>query len=87
MKSPESIYRGRHFSPSISGYAVWTYHRFRLSLRDVEDLLAERGGSVSYETIRAWCKHRDRRLPTESANNVAAIVTDTLPGYVAARRG
>ena len=52
MKSPESIYRGRHFSPSIIGYAVWTYHRFHLSLRDVEDLLAERGSSVSYETIR-----------------------------------
>ena len=30
---------------------------FLLSLRDIEDLLAERGISVSYETIRAWCKH------------------------------
>lgn len=36
------------------GYAVWAYHRFALSLRDVEDLLAARGISVSYETIRDW---------------------------------
>ena len=35
--------------------AVWLYHRFTLSFRDVEDLLAERGITVSYETIRQWC--------------------------------
>jgi len=35
---------------------VWLYFRFNLSTRDVEDLLAERGISVSYETIRAWCQ-------------------------------
>src|SRR5258705_12928684 len=40
--------------PSIS-YAVWVYHRFCLSFRDIEDLLAERGIIVSYETIRLWC--------------------------------
>jgi len=34
---------------------VWLYHRFGLSLRDVEDLLAERGITVSYEAIRYWC--------------------------------
>ncbi|HVN80156.1 MAG TPA: hypothetical protein VMW38_14255 [Terriglobia bacterium] len=35
---------------------VWLYHRFCLSFRDVEDLLAERGITVSYETIRQWCR-------------------------------
>jgi len=46
----------RHrFPPDIISYAVWLYHRFNLSCRDVEDLLAERGISVSYETIRLWC--------------------------------
>jgi putative transposase len=35
---------------------VWLYHRFCLSFRDVEDLLAERGVIVSYEAIRQWCK-------------------------------
>ena len=46
--------KGYRFPRSIVSYAVWAYHRFALSLRDVEDLLAERGVTVSYETIRAW---------------------------------
>jgi putative transposase len=35
-------------------HAVWLYFRFTLSLRDVEEMLAERGIDVSYETIRCW---------------------------------
>ena len=50
-----SIYRGYRFAPDIIAHAVWLYHRFALSLRDVEDLLAERGIEVSSETIRQWC--------------------------------
>ena len=46
--------KGFRFPRSVIGYAVWAYHRFALSLRDVEDLLAERGVTVSYETIRIW---------------------------------
>ncbi len=46
--------KGFRFPRSVIGYAVWAYHRFALSLRDVEDLLAERGVTVSYETIRDW---------------------------------
>jgi putative transposase len=48
-------YRGHRFPPEIISHAVWLYHRFTLSFRDVEDLLAERGILVSYETIRFWC--------------------------------
>ena len=48
-------YHGYRFPPEIIGHAVWLYHRFCLSFRDVEDLLAERGILVSYETIRQWC--------------------------------
>ena len=51
----ESLYRGHRFPSEIISRAVWLYHRFTLSLRDVEDLLAERGVIVSYETIRCWC--------------------------------
>ena len=47
-------YRNLHFQPSIVQQAVWMYVRFNLSLRDVEELLAERGIEVSYETIRRW---------------------------------
>jgi len=46
--------KGFRFPRSVIGYAVWAYHRFALSLRDVEDLLAARGITISYETIRDW---------------------------------
>jgi len=49
------MYKRHRFSPEIIQYAVWLYHRFNLSHRDVEDLLAERGIVVSYESIRLWC--------------------------------
>jgi putative transposase len=46
---------GRHqFPPAIIRHAVWLYVRFTLSYRDVEDLVAERGLDVSYETVRRW---------------------------------
>jgi putative transposase len=39
-------YRGYRFPPEIIARAVWLYHRFTLSFRDVEDLLAERGADT-----------------------------------------
>jgi len=56
MKNDRSRYSGHRFPPEIISYAVWLYHRFCLSFRDVEDLLAERGVIVSYEAIRRWCQ-------------------------------
>ena len=50
-------YAGYRFSPEIIDQAIWLYLRFTLSLRDVEDLLAERGVAVSYETVRRWVNH------------------------------
>ena len=50
-----NTYKRHRFPPDIISYAVWVYYRFNLSHRDVEDLLAERGITVSYETIRLWC--------------------------------
>ncbi len=47
-------YSRHRFPPEIIQYAVWLYFRFPLSYRDVEDLLAERGIDVSYETVRRW---------------------------------
>ncbi|WP_127903635.1 IS6 family transposase [Solirhodobacter olei] len=46
--------KGHRFSRSVIAYAVWANRRFALSLHDVEDLLAERGALVSYQTIRVW---------------------------------
>jgi len=51
----QSGYRGHRFPQEIISHAVWLYHRFCLSFRDIEDLLAERGVVVSYESIRQWC--------------------------------
>jgi putative transposase len=50
-------YAGYRFPPEIIHQAIWLYLRFTLSLRDVEDLLAERGVAVSYETVRRWVNH------------------------------
>ena len=60
------MYRGYRFPPEIISHAVWLYHRFSLSFRDVEELLAARGVVVSYETVRQWCQkfgpHHARQL-------------------------
>ncbi len=56
MSTNAPSYRGYRFPPEIISHAVWLYHRFCLSFRDVEDLLAERGVTVSYESIRQWCR-------------------------------
>ena len=50
-------YAGYRFPPEIIQQAIWLYVRFTLSFRDVEDLLAERGIMVSYETVRRWVNH------------------------------
>ena len=50
-------YSGYRFPPEIIQHAIWLYIRFTLSFRDVEDLLAERGILVSYETVRRWVNH------------------------------
>lgn len=50
-----NTYKRHRFLPDIIPYAVWLYYRFNVSHRDVEDLLAERGITVSYESIRLWC--------------------------------
>lgn len=47
-------FSGHRFPPEIIAYAAWAYHRFPMSLSDVEELLAARSVVVSSETIRAW---------------------------------
>ena len=51
-----NIYVGYRYPAQIISHAVWLYHRFTLSFRDIEELLAAKGVVVSYETIRQWCK-------------------------------
>src|SRR4029077_1222896 len=47
-------YRRHRFPPAVIQHAIWLYLRFTLSYRDVEELLAERGLDISYETVRRW---------------------------------
>ena len=50
-----SLYKGFGFPAEMISHAVWLYHRFNLSYRDVEELLAARGVIVLDETVRQWC--------------------------------
>src|SRR6266852_3432107 len=50
----EISYRRHRFPPVVIQHAVWLYLRFTLSYRDVEELLAERGLDISYESVRSW---------------------------------
>ena len=80
-----SALKGYRFPRSVIGYAAWAYHRFALSLRDVEDLLAERGISVSHETIRDWVAKfgtqiaakilRDRAKPADKWHLDEVVIT------------
>src|ERR1700735_4792813 len=54
--SRDPVYRRHRFPPEVISYAVWLYFRFPLSLRMVEEMLAERGICVTYETVRQWGK-------------------------------
>jgi transposase-like protein len=80
--------------PAIIRHAVWLYVRFTLSFRDVEDLLAERGLDVSYETVRRWVLkfgplfarelRRRRSRPTSSIKRPVAggFVVERVPGCI-----
>jgi hypothetical protein len=65
-REPDPHYRHR-FPAELISHAVWLYHTFCLSFRNVELLLAERGVVVSYETIRRWCCKFPRPSPTGCA--------------------
>src|SRR5215468_9192125 len=47
-------YRRHRFPAEIIQHAIWLYVRFTLSYRGVEEVLAERGLDISYETVRRW---------------------------------
>jgi putative transposase len=49
-------YKRHRFPKEIISHTMWLYHRFDLSLRDISELLSERGILLSYEAIRYWAK-------------------------------
>jgi putative transposase len=54
MPMPPVCFKGHRFPPGVIRLAVWLYFQFTLSFRDVEEMLAQRGIEVSYETVRCW---------------------------------
>ncbi|EFH79781.1 IS6 family transposase [Ktedonobacter racemifer] len=54
-QAPASLYKGFRFPAEIIVHCIWLYFRFSLSFRDVEEIMAERGVALTYETIRQWC--------------------------------
>jgi putative transposase len=56
MTSEPAAYFGCRFPAEIIRYAVWLYHVFGLSLRDIELILGERGVCIMHESIRRWCR-------------------------------
>lgn len=59
--SRSSLYRRHRYPPDVIAHAVWLYFKFPLSLRMVEDLLAQRGIIVSHQTIRMWVEKIGRQ--------------------------
>ena len=80
-------FRGHRFPAEIIQHAVWLYYRFSSSLRDVEDMLAERGITVSHETVRFWVMkfgHQYAKLIRRDRPPVGDKwhLDDALPGRV-----
>jgi transposase-like protein len=74
MNKTNQRYYGYRFPPEIISHAVWLYHRYCLSFGDIEDLLAERGITVSYETIRNWCIKFGPEYARKTGNAEASLV-------------
>ena len=64
-----NIYAGYRYPSQIISHAVWLYHRFTLSFRDIEELLAARGITVSVETVRNWCDKFGQRYCSQIRKN------------------
>ena len=54
--------KGHRYPAFIISHCIWLYHRFSLSYRDIEELMFSRGVSVSYESMRQWCKKFSKPL-------------------------
>ncbi len=53
--SSSILYRRHRFPAEIISHCVWLYFRFALSFREVEEIMAQRGVILTYETVRDWC--------------------------------
>ncbi|NEH33196.1 IS6 family transposase [Rhizobium ruizarguesonis] len=72
----DPLYRRHRFPAGVIAHAVWLYFRFPLSLRMVEDLLAERGIMVTHQTVRLWAEKFGRHFANEIRRRSAGKLGD-----------
>jgi transposase-like protein len=82
MSTTSNRYQSFRFPAGIINQAVWLYHCFSLSLREVELILAARGVVVSYETIREWSLRFGRVMPKPSSSGGRSPVTNGFWRFV-----
>ena len=75
-------YKGFRFPAEIISHCVWLYYRFPLSFREVEEMMLQRGITLSHETVRQWCAKFGRALRQRPAP-----AQGSPGGQVASRRG
>src|SRR6478672_9557632 len=73
-------YKGYRYPIEVIGHAVWLYHRFTLSLRDVEELMLARGVVVTYETVLVCQVRAGLRRPVTSFGDPAPATNGTSTG-------
>ena len=73
MRTHESSYQRHRFPSEIISHAAWLYHRFCLSFREVKELLAERGITVTFETVRQWCQKFGPRLRPQTQETTMSL--------------
>jgi transposase-like protein len=78
MRSAVSPYHPHRFTVEIISHSVWLYFRFTLSLRDVEELLAMRGISLSYETVGEWCRKFGQTYANGLVTSLLDLATDGI---------
>jgi transposase-like protein len=71
-------YKNHRFPGEIISHGVWLYYRFTLSYRDVEELLFERGITVSHEAIRKWCQNLGRTTPIGCDGGVLSLAINGI---------
>lgn len=71
-----NLYHRHRFPPDVISYAVWLYFRFPLSLRMVEDILAQRGIMVSHQTVRIWAEKFGRDYACKIRRRSASQMSD-----------
>ena len=75
MRSSVSLYHRHRFPAEIISHCVWLYFRFTLSFRDVEEMLAMRGGALTYGTVRDGASSSVRLMPTTCDADLRGLAT------------